>query len=126
VEIRFPVFVRAKDSGEVTQYASIAAMQYHFEKIDIENHEYEAWDANAVPLSLSVQQPIWLRVEPHPSAKPRELAAAIAEFAQRSGISVDQSSLLAGKFEPALDAIQQKLIAKRRSRRWLARFLRAK
>lgn len=78
---------------------SIAAMQNDFERIDVENDEYEAWDGNGVPLSLSVQQPIWLRVEPHASAKPHELAAAIVEFAQHSGISVDQSSFLASEFD---------------------------
>lgn len=54
-----------RDCGDLKKYSSIAAMQNDFERIDVENDEYEAWDANGVPLSLSVQQPIWLRVEPH-------------------------------------------------------------
>lgn len=116
--ISFPVFVRMKDCGDVKKYSSIAAMQNDVEKIDIENEEYEAWDADGVPLSLSVQQPVWLGVEPQSSTKPHELAAAIAEFAKRSGISIDESSLLSGKFEAALDAIEQKRNEHRRYRTW--------
>jgi hypothetical protein len=100
-------------------------MRYDFEKINVQNDEYEAWDANGVRLSLSVQQPIWLRTEPQDSAKPHELAAAIAEFAQRSGIPVDPSVAI-DKFEAALDAIKQKLDAERRSRSWLSRWRRGR
>lgn len=92
MEIAFPIFVRARDCGDMSKYPSVAAMQADLEKIDVENDEYEAWDATGVPLSLSVQKRIWLKLEPQGLAKPEDLAAAVREFAQLSGIFTDQSS----------------------------------
>ena len=58
---KFPIKVRVRDSGEIYICKSIEEMQFHFERIDIENDEFEAWDANGNPLSMSVQAPaIWL------------------------------------------------------------------
>ena len=41
-------------------YGSLAEMQGDLEQIDVENGEYEAWDAGGTPLALSAQQEkIW-------------------------------------------------------------------
>jgi hypothetical protein len=52
--ISFPVYVVAKDCGEVTAFTSFERMQGHFEAIDVENNEYEAWDAYGRLLQLRV------------------------------------------------------------------------
>ncbi len=54
----FPIKVRAKDSGEIIHCKDIYEMQHHFEKIDIENSEYEAWNAEGRPVKMSVQKPV--------------------------------------------------------------------
>ena len=41
---RFPIFIRAKDSGELRKFSSVHELQRKVERIDIENGEYEAWD----------------------------------------------------------------------------------
>ncbi len=62
-------------------------MQYHFEQVDVEGEEYEAWDAVGTPLQLSVQKGAeWLQVEPRGTPAPRELADAIREFARLEAV----------------------------------------
>jgi hypothetical protein len=60
---KFPLTLREKDSGRVFQCASVDDIQYHCEKIDIENREYEAWDSEGHPVKMSVQKPIWVKIE---------------------------------------------------------------
>jgi hypothetical protein len=62
--ISFPVYVSAKDCGEVTAFASFERMQGHFEAIDVENSEYEAWDAYGRLLQLRVgpERSEWLQI----------------------------------------------------------------
>ena len=43
--VEFPVFVLAKDCGEVHQAASLDEINYHLEAIDAENDEFELWDS---------------------------------------------------------------------------------
>ena len=45
IEIKFPVYVLAKDCGEVMRFASSNELTGHIEAIDVENDEYDAWDA---------------------------------------------------------------------------------
>ena len=59
----FPIKIREKDSGKICEYASIEKLQGQLERIDIENEEYEAWDAEGKPVIMSVQKPVWLRLE---------------------------------------------------------------
>jgi len=40
-----PVFVRARDCGAVRRYDSLIDMQGHLEQTDVENEEYDVWDA---------------------------------------------------------------------------------
>jgi hypothetical protein len=59
----FPIKVREKDSGKIREYSSVEKMERQLEAIDIENEEYEAWDAEGRPVIMSVQKPHWLRLE---------------------------------------------------------------
>lgn len=68
VNIDFPVFVFAKDCGEVMPFDSIEEIERQLERVDVENGEYEAWDRNGEPLSLGTQRPTWLLVEPSKGA----------------------------------------------------------
>ena len=63
-DIAFPVYVVAKDCGEITVFSELAKMQWHFEPMDVENHEYEAWDADGHHLELTVGKPKseWLKI----------------------------------------------------------------
>lgn len=56
-EVLFPVFVLARDCGEVTEYPSLMAMQYHMEAVDVENDEYDVWDAQGNGVRLAVRSP---------------------------------------------------------------------
>ena len=63
-DIAFPVFVLAKDCGEVTVFSEFEKMVWHFEPIDVENNEYQAWDAAGNLLELRVGEPKaeWLKI----------------------------------------------------------------
>jgi hypothetical protein len=62
--VSFPVFVLAKDCGDVLQFSSRRAMHGYLEAIDVENGEYEAWDGNGNVLHLSVAESgsAWLNI----------------------------------------------------------------
>ena len=82
----FPIFLRTRDSGEVKAYSSVIDMELDLEEIDVENGEYEAWDAGGIPLALSVQrEKIWLRLAVAAAPQPEQLILAIAERARRAG-----------------------------------------
>jgi len=68
LDIRFPIYVRAKDCGDIKTYNSVCDLQSDVEKTDVENEEYEAWDTNGMSVRLEVQNPVWLRTTPVPSA----------------------------------------------------------
>ena len=56
-DVCFPVYVLAKDCGEVTEYASRTTIQGYMEAVDVEGDEYEAWDAGGYVVRLSVATP---------------------------------------------------------------------
>jgi hypothetical protein len=113
-EIQFPVFVRARDCGDVTKYSSVHGLQRDVEQIDVENDEYEAWDANGVRISLSIQKPLWLKVELiDDTPLPDELAAAILEYAHMQGIACERSVLIAEKYSEVLDRVESELKKKK-------------
>ena len=62
--ISFPVYIR-DDAGDITAYPSWDAMQRDLEAIDVENHEYEAWDGvgNALELSVGKPKSEWLKIK---------------------------------------------------------------
>jgi hypothetical protein len=121
--LQLPIFVRLNDCGDVVRYDSIAKMQYDFEQIDVENGEYDAWDAVGTPLKLSVQaSDEWLRIEASPNSKSAQLADAITEFALLQGIYVDPERSLEGDFTAALEQISSAVQTKRQPMTWWQRF----
>jgi hypothetical protein len=123
--IQLPIFVKLRDCGDVVRYDSIPKMQGYFEQIDVENQEYEAWDATGTPLRLSVQKSSdWLRIEPGKRSEPEHLAIAIREFARLQGVDVDIVRLQAGDFTGALEQVTSAVRAKWQSKSWWQRFKR--
>ena len=111
--------VLLKDCGEVRRFKSVLDMQFHFEQVDVENVEYEAWDAMATPLNLSVQKGAeWLRVEPSGEAAPKQLADAIREFARREAVPLESSALDLGDFPRALEQVTSAVRLKRQAESW--------
>jgi len=54
MEITFPIFVLAKDCGDVLRLSSEDEVNHKPEAIDVENNEYEAWNSNNYELKLVV------------------------------------------------------------------------
>ena len=106
----FPIIVKEKDSGDIYKCNSIADMQYHFEAIDIENMEYEAWDSRAIPLLLKVQKgPTWIKIEPQNSeARPDEVREAILQYAKNVGLDIKED-VGPDNFALVLDKITEEL-----------------
>lgn len=63
-DVAFPVYVLAKDCGDVTVYPSLDKMQGYMEAVDVENEEYQAWDAAGHVLELGAGKPKaeWLKI----------------------------------------------------------------
>ena len=82
-------------------------MQKQFEKIDVENHEYEAWDANGGHLLLYVakNEHEWLRVETARHDDRKGLTDAIRRFAQLRRAQVDESKMARGEFSTVVDEV---------------------
>jgi hypothetical protein len=100
MDVVFPVFVRARDSGEIFRFMSIYEMQRELERVDIENSEYDAWDSNGRPLGLSVDQPRWLDVTIDASGRAQgSLRDALLSFASRARVDVDPTVPLDQLFE---------------------------
>src|SRR5882757_7740385 len=90
----FPVFVLAKDSREILCFSSLAEMQNYLERIDIENDEYEAWDANAWPIRMRVEEPLWLRLElKDEGPDPAGLLSDLRHFSKLAGVTLDEDEL---------------------------------
>jgi hypothetical protein len=62
--ISFPIYLLLKDCGDVITFASSEKMQGDLEAIDVENNEYEAWDADGRLLQLRVasEKFDWLQI----------------------------------------------------------------
>ena len=124
-QVPLPVFVRLKDCGDVVLYDSILKMQSSFERIDVENDEYEAWDATGTRLKLSVQESDeWLRIDPMPGSPPEQLVEAIIQFGRLQGVNVDVSLLRAGDFSGALKQVSSAGQTKGQSPGWWQRLKR--
>jgi hypothetical protein len=131
-----PVFVRARDCGEVRRYDSLIDMQWHLEQIDVENEEYDAWDAKGNTLILSVQNTktpsrlfradrpaTWLRLQLSEVSQP-QLAKAIADFARGNNVALDEAALQRRDFTHALEQITSELDTRWRAMTWWERFKR--
>lgn len=90
MSVNYPIIVLSKDSGEVSIYQTFEELEHAVEKIDIENNEYKAWDANGHALMLGVQKPSWLCVELS-DLDESGLRAAITEFISSLGIPHEQT-----------------------------------
>jgi hypothetical protein len=88
MSIEFPVFVLERDSGEIKRFNSREAMQRQFERIDVENHEYQAWDSVGAPLELRVEEPLWLAIDRSGQADRDALKAALLTYAKQRGCAV--------------------------------------
>jgi hypothetical protein len=123
-QMQFPVFVRTTDSGDIDRFDSFRTMQAYLEPIDVENGEYEAWDAVGMPLKLTVQKSSdWLQIILSEAAKPDQLARAISEYARRADLVIDASEVTRCGFASAFERIEATLAERRRSMPWWRRLL---
>lgn len=122
---QLPILVRLKDCREMRRFNSVREMQNYFEQIDVENEEYEAWDATGVPLRLSVQKTKeWLGVEPGEKPAPEQLASAIREFASTEAVPFESQALERGDFAGALEQVMSEVRAKWQAKSWWQRLKR--
>jgi hypothetical protein len=127
MEIKFPLFVRAKDCGEIAKFDSIHTLQARVEEIDIENGEYEAWDKDGLPVELKLQKPpVWIALELSSEHQdPDQLRQALLEFGKSVGIQLPDQLPVSG-FETALGQIraeqEKAMLASSPIRRFFARF----
>jgi hypothetical protein len=85
----FPIFILEKESREIMRFDSREDAQSYLERIDVENEEYAVWDANARPLRMAVEEPLWLVLEP--SAVGPDLSGLLSDlryFAQMQGVEL--------------------------------------
>ncbi len=63
-ELVFPIYIREIDDGSLMEFLTQRAIEQHLEGIDVENGEYEAWDATGACLKLSAGKTRrdWLRI----------------------------------------------------------------
>jgi hypothetical protein len=88
MNIDFPLFICAKDTGEVERFDSVCELQSELEEIDVENAEYLAWDKHGSPVSLSVQKPVWLKLELQPTLDQPKLKTCLQKYAARVGVDI--------------------------------------
>ena len=76
--VEFPVYVLCKDSKDVIAFPSYELIKSDLEPIDVENSEYDGFDAAAFVLRLGVGRPkaSWLVIE----RTPKQLSAT--DFAE--------------------------------------------
>lgn len=107
--VEFPIFVLAKDCGEVQRFASIYELQKQLEEIDVENAEYLAWDKHGRPVSLGVQQPVWLKLESKADLQQLELEAALEKYAAALGLNVHVDEASPAEFNQAFEQIESEV-----------------
>ena len=116
---QFPIFVRSKDSGDVRRHTSVANLQRELERIDVEYEEYEAWDAIATPIRLSVLKSVdWLQLEPTGAPQPKQLVDAIQQFARREAVETDPAVLNRGDYSGALEQVAAAIRTKHSNQGW--------
>jgi len=106
MKINFPVFVLAKDCGEITRFDSIDEMQRELERIDVEHNEYAAWECNGRALELKTQQPSWLCLELLGASADKPLAAALENYAASLDVSLKIGSSTPERLNKAYEEIR--------------------
>jgi len=110
--IIFPIFVLAKDCGEISEYISFEKLQRQLEEIDVENNEYEAWDKHGEPLRLFVKKmPTWLEIEPMAESS-ISLRDAILAYGNSVGICLSDEEV--ADFSEALRTISRSKALRKR------------
>jgi hypothetical protein len=110
MEVEFPVLVLERDSGDILKFESVAAMQRYVERIDINNNEYAAWDATGHPVSLRVEEPVWLKlIQASEQVSAPDLSASLKHFARLRKVTLTNAELTL----PPL-ALYDAIIARRR------------
>jgi hypothetical protein len=89
MKVQFPVFILAKDCAEITCFESIQELQRQLEEIDVQNEEYLAWDKVGNPVKLSVQKPLWLKLEMVEDSSQPSLRDSLQKYAATLGIKLD-------------------------------------
>jgi hypothetical protein len=89
MSVAFPVLVLERDSGDVMRFDSASEMQKQLERIDVENEEYLAWESSGRPISMAVEEPVWLKLESK-AAQPdiAGLFSALQGFAESRGVKL--------------------------------------
>ena len=83
--IQYPVFVRAKDDGKIRMILEDRQSSWnYYEQIDVEDDNYEAWDAQGKPLQLAWDdqkgtRPVMTSAIPETG----RLSAVLLEYARR-------------------------------------------
>lgn len=123
MEITFPLFVRAKDDGEIYRFDSIYEFQDKFEEIDIENQEFEAWDKEGIPVRFEVQRPVSVKLVVSQVPEFNRLREAISQFAQSLDLDVGdfQPESVEGVVAHIRTELEKRRLAKSGVRRLIAR-----
>jgi hypothetical protein len=81
----FPVFVHEKDDDSVMEFLTFTSMQGYLEAVDVENGEYEAWDADGRCLELGVgkTKSEWLKITLRQGRASDEEFAALKKRAEK-------------------------------------------
>ena len=94
-------------------------MRRTFERTDVENEEYQAWDANAHPLKMFVKQtPDWLDLEVTGVPQAEQLRNAIKGFAQLQEVELTDSFEQTTDFSQLLEMITSAVLMKRHNDGW--------
>jgi len=109
MSVEFPIYVLAKDCGEVRSFDSVYELQKQLEEIDVENAEYLAWDKSGTPISLAVQKPVWLKLEYAMGAQQPDLKSCLEKYASAVGVDVDFKGTSAQEFKRAYEQIEARV-----------------
>jgi hypothetical protein len=107
MSVAFPVLLLERDSGDLMRFNSLAEMQKQLERIDVENEEYLAWESSGHPVTMRVEEPLWLKLE-YRAEKPDTagLFSALQGFAESRGVK-----LQAGDQNKTPLALYEKIVA---------------
>jgi hypothetical protein len=120
----FPICVLAIDSGEVTRYETLADVRGHLEAIDVENHEYLAWQASGAALVLTSDERGLISVASAPTTAQPDLLDALLRYAAATGLKDTPESLRELDTNSLLQRIQAHIERNRHDKSILRQFIR--